>query len=242
MPSLQSSSTTDSLSPDPDFMTNAPPTHTIPFFYPSPVPSPTPTPSPTLSELDAIALRHLHANISPADTDSDRTSSASRSSTPPTRRHFSLSPPRHPDSFWEFERPQRSVPKRSHSTEPPRAPPAPPRAPFGQQLPAFSAFRHNAAVLTTCHASASAKIQKEEQQVRRSIRQQRADLASWQRQIEEQRQAYSRANSSSDGKNFPPDWECGFCQRQLRRSINFARRTECYRCGIPRKFAESSTV
>ena len=47
--------------------------------------------------------------------------------------------------------------------------------------------------------------------------------------------------SSSDDRRYPPDWECKVCQRQLRRSINFARRTECYRCGIPRSFAESST-
>ena len=99
MPLLQSSLTTDSPSPDPEFMTNAPPTHTIPFFYPSPVPSPTPTPSPTLSELDAIALRHLHATISPDDTSSSRSSSASRPATPRKPRHFFLSPPRQPDSF-----------------------------------------------------------------------------------------------------------------------------------------------
>ena len=53
-------------------------------------------------------------------------------------------PPRQPDSFCGFERPQRLVPRRSHSTKPLRASPAPTRAPFSQRTPFFSAARHNA--------------------------------------------------------------------------------------------------
>ena len=119
-----------------DFMSNAPPTHAVPFYYPSLVPSPTPTPSPTPSELDAIVLRHLRATISPNDTTPSRSSSAGRPSTSRERPRSSLSPPRSPGSFLGFGRPQRVAPRHSHSAEP-FGPPAPnaPQAPFSKHVP-----------------------------------------------------------------------------------------------------------
>ena len=173
MPSLQSSSGSatpmHSPSHDRDFMFNAPPAHTLQFNYPSPEPSPTPGPSPTPSDFDALQLWQMHATIFPDDTFSNRSSSTSRSPNPRKPRHFSLSPPRNPNSYWGFESPQRSIPKCSRSTKPLRASPAPTRAPFTQKIPSFSAARHNASVLAGCHATGSTRLEKGEQLARKEI-------------------------------------------------------------------------
>ena len=70
-------------------------------------------------------------------------------------------------------RPQRSVPTRSHSAKPLRASPAPTRAPFSQKFPSFPATKHNASILTSCHATGSTRIKEEERQARKEIDHQR---------------------------------------------------------------------
>ena len=66
-------------------------------------------------------------------------------------------------------RPQRSVPRRSHSAKPLRASPAPTRAPASQKFTSFSATKQNASILANCHAVGSARIEDEEQQARKEI-------------------------------------------------------------------------